>query len=652
MTLSRPLAGDEGELALVVGGMDVTAVSDRTDSSIAYRPTALPLPEGRTELVLYRRSGTRWAEIRRVSVRVAQAVTGQHGPFSESATVGNKGQVAEGRSAGVPAPDRRVFQDFVLNGGLHSSSENGGWTFTTQSNYVGVTRRQEALGFSTRGNAAPLLDLSDYSVGLRSSNATLSVGSVTFGASRHLASGFAARGGTLNVVEGGTSLVVGAMSGSSQVGWSDFTGLDRPTDRVFGATLGQEMVASHPGSLRVDVTILDGSKQPRPSFTQSAVVDAEQSAGGSVQLTAALPNQRARLTTGYTRSRFENPSNDPQLLGDTTLKRPQPATRGARFVEGSVVALQDLATPLGGPANVTIGFHDERVDPLFGSVGAQPNADHQQDGADATVSLGAISGQLSQSWTRDNLGNVQSVLTTRGASTTASLAVPVAALGGARLQQHAALFPMLAFTFNQTRQVGDGTPVNGAFRPTDLPDQVNSVGDATATWQAGTTRLSFHANAATQDNRQPTRENADFDSGVLGVSVGRALGTRGDVSLDVGNEYQTARERDETTRTKRVTMNGSYRPRTTFNVIAAFSVIDVRAPAGTTTVNTEQHLELSQGFNLWPAPAGEPQRGQLFLRFARTGSLVPNIAATGVVAQAASDRAQWTVATGVNVRLF
>jgi len=651
LALSRPLTSGEGELALVVGGVDVTAVSERTDSTIAYRPSAVPLPEGDGEIVLYRRAGTRWAEIRRMSVRVAQAAAG-NGVFSQSATLGNKGQVAEGRSAGAPAPDRRTFQDFVLNAGLRSTGESGGWTLSTQSNYVGVTRRQEALGFAARGNSAPLLDLSDYSIGLRSATTALSVGSVTFGTSRHLANSFAARGSTLNVSQGSTSLTLGAMSGSPQTGWSDVSGLERPTDRIFGAALGQELFAAHPGSLRFDMTVLDGWKQPRTSFAQGAVVDAERSAGGSVQLTAALPNQRARLTSGYTRSRFENPAADPQLLGDTAVKRPQPATRGARFVEGSAVVLQNAPTPLGGPANLTLGFRDERVDPLFRSVAAQTAADHQQDGADATVSLGAISGQISQNWTRDNLGRVQSVLTTRGNATTASLAIPVAAVGGARFQKYATLLPTLSFTFNQTRQAADGTPVNGAFRPTDLPDQVNSIGDATATWQAGTTRLALHVNAANQDNRQPTRENADFDSGVLGLSIGRALGTRGDVSLDLGNEYQTARERDETTRTKRVTMNASFRPRTTFSVLAAFSVTDVKAPAGATSVNTEQHLEFSQGFNLWSAPAGDPQRGQLFVRFARTGSLAPSLAATGVVAPAALGRAQWTVATGLNLRLF
>ena len=173
LALSRPLTSEEGELALVVSGMDVTAVSERTDSTIAYQPSAVPLPEGDAEVVLYLRAGTRWAEIRRMSVRVAQAAAG-NSVFSQSATLGNKGQVAEGRSAGVPAPDRRTFQDFVLNAGLRSTRESGGWTLATQSNYVGVSRRQEALGFAARGNSAPLLDLSDYSIGLRSATTALS----------------------------------------------------------------------------------------------------------------------------------------------------------------------------------------------------------------------------------------------------------------------------------------------------------------------------------------------------------------------------------------------------------------------------------------------------------------------------------------------
>jgi len=649
--LNRPLAANEGELALIVGGVDVTAVSERSASRIVYRPTVVSLPPGETEVVLFSRAGGRWSEIKRVTLRVLQAANSS--PFSaeKSATVGNKGQIAEGRTSGVPVPDRRTFQDFVLNAGLRSSQVRGGWTLATQSNYVGVTRRQDALRFGVRGDRAPMLDLSDYVVGVHSSDMALNLGHVTFGNSRHLANNFAARGSTLNLTHGATTLAVGALAGSAQVGWNDPIGLERATDRVFGASIGHEILTAHPGALRLDLNLLHGAKLPQSSFTQSAVVDAEESGGGSMQLSASLPNQRLRLTGGYTRSRFENPARDGQLLGGVVTRRPAPATRNARFVEASVVVLQNAGVPLAGPANLTIGFRDERVDPLFRSVAAQTAADRQQDAADATISLGAITAQLSQGWNRDNLDRVQSILTTLGTISTATIAVPVAQVTG--VHSHATLLPVFTIALNRTHQFADGVPVNGAFRQSDLPDQVSSIGDIAAQWQIGQMRLSLRANQANQDNRQDARQNADFDSGVRAISVGVPFGTIGDVAIDAGDEFQTARERDETTRVRRLTLNGSLHPRATTNLLGAFSILRNRPPSGVAILNSEQHVELSQGFSLWPeASGGVAQRGQVFVRYARTGSLLPDVSVLGLTNPAFVHRVQWTIASGLNLRLF
>lgn len=649
LSLNRPLAADEGELGLIVAGVDVTAVSERNASRIAYRPTVISLPAGETEVVLFRRAGGSWSEIKRFTLKVFQAASASPSVAEKSATVGNKGQIAEGRTTSVPVPDRRTFQDFVLNAGLRSSQALDGWSFTTQSNYVGVTRRQEALRFAVRGDRAPMLDLSDYAIGIRSSSVAMNLGHVTFGNSRHLANNFAARGSTLTFTQGATTVSVGAQAGSAQVGWSDPIGLERPTDRVFGASIGQELLAAHPGALRVDLNLLNGSKLPQSAFTQSAIVDAERSEGGSMQLSAALPNQRLRLVGGLTRSRFDNPARDAQLLGSVVTRRPVPVTRNARFVEASAVVLQNASVPLAGPANLTIGFRDEHVDPLFRSVAAQTVADREQDAADATISLGAITAQISQGWTRDNLDRVPSILTTLGTISTATIALPIAQVIG--VHSHATLLPVFTVALNRTHQFVDGVPVNGAFRPTDLPDQVSSIGDIAAQWQIGQMRLSLRANQANQDNRQDTRQNADFDSGVRAISIGAPFGTKGDVSIDAGDEFQTARERDETTRVRRFTVNGAFHPRATTNLLAALSLLRNRPPTGAATFNTEQHLELAQGISLWPEGTGA-QRGQIFLRYARTGSLLPDVSVLGLTNPAFVHRAQWTIATGLNLRLF
>ena len=647
--LSRPLSDGEGELVLVVDDVDVTALSERTASRITYRPTTPVHPTATSEVVLYRRIGGTWNEIRRFSVRAAQAVHLPGLGTIQSATVGNKGQIAEGRSTGLPTPDRRTFQDFILNAGLRSSTEGPGWAFTTQSNYVGVTRREDALRFGVRGRDAPVFDLADYVVGLRARNATLSLGHVSFGTSRHLVNGFTARGTTVGWTRGATALTVGALSGTSQVGWSDPIGIERASNRLFGASLGQEMIASHPGSLRLEATYLDGSKLPQASFTQGAIVDAEQSAGGTLQLSGALPNQRLRFSSGYTRSRFENPARDAELLGSGGVPRPEPVTRGALFVEGSAALLQNAHTPLGAgvPTSLTIGARHERVDPLFRSVAATTAADRQESAADATVSLGAVVAQFGRLWNHDNIGRVASVLTTNGHGATASLAIPIGSIGDAR--RHQAWVPTLTMAHNRTRQFATGLPSNGAFRDQDLPNQLSVNSDVAALWQAGRVRLTLRANRSSQDNRQPLREAADFAAGVNAVAIGTNLGSRGDVGIDLGDEFQIARERNETTHVRRATLNGSYRPWAATNVLGAFSLLHTRPPAGVSTVNSDQRIELSQNLNLWSGPGAS--RGQLFARYARTTSMLPDFNSLLTSAPRLNQR-QWTLASGLNLRLF
>jgi hypothetical protein len=102
---------------------------------------------------------------------------------------------------------------------------------------------------------------------------------------------------------------------------------------------------------------------------------------------------------------------------------------------------------------------------------------------------------------------------------------------------------------------------------------------------------------------------------------------------------------------RRFSLNGSFHPWTTTNVLATFSLLRNHPATGAAALNSEQHFELSQGISLWPAAAGA-QRGQLFVRYARTGSLLPDVSVLGVTSPALVHRAQWTIASGLNLRLF
>ena len=106
-TLSRALAATDGDLAMLIGGMDVTAFMERVGQRLIYRPTVARLPAGATEITVYQKRGAQWTELRRVAVKVLTAAGFTQIAFLPTTTLGNKGQLAEGRSVGIPEPASR-----------------------------------------------------------------------------------------------------------------------------------------------------------------------------------------------------------------------------------------------------------------------------------------------------------------------------------------------------------------------------------------------------------------------------------------------------------------------------------------------------------------------------------------------------------------
>ena len=190
-------------------------------------------------------------------------------------SLSSKGQLAEGHSGVQVAPQPATYQDVGFSGGLQSTHERGGWTFRTQSNYLGASRRQDALRFGIRQDAAPKVDLADYLVQLQRGPATLSLGHVTEGANRHLINAFASRGVEMRVGGSAASVALAAMNGSSVLGWDNITGLDDGNLAWRRGRSTSSCVPRRPGALHIDATLLRGSLLPRrrwrraPSWTPS-----------------------------------------------------------------------------------------------------------------------------------------------------------------------------------------------------------------------------------------------------------------------------------------------------------------------------------------------------------------------------------------------
>lgn len=649
LALSRPLSELDGRVAIVMGATDVTALFERSGSTLRYRPRTLRLPAGESEIVVYLVKRGTWSESARLPIKVLTAAGFSSVEVKPSVSFSNKGQLAEGHSGLQPPPNPATYQDLGFSGGLQTTHEREGWRFHTTSNYVGTTRRQEALRYNVRQDRAPRIDLSDYAVQLERGPVSLALGHVSEGSNRYLINSFASRGAEGRVAGRRVGLTLAALNGSSIVGWNNFTGLENSDHRIQSGAFNLELLPSRPGALHVDATFVNGSLLPQTSFTQAAVVDAERSTGAGIQFSAATPSQRLRVAGGVSRSRFNNPAKDPAIGGDTTIVPVSEERRGAYFVEANAALLQNAAVAGRFGTTLTATYRREQVDPMYRGVAARPQADRAQDSYELAGNIGVVSLQVSHSRDHDNLDDIPSILKTLNRISAVQVSAPFAGLFG--VQHGASLLPTINYGLNRVHQFGAGIPANSEFAASHVPNQVNDLHNGAAAWQIGRWRLQYRYNQNLQDNRQTGREHADF----FGVSntVALDVGVRSnlDVGYEGGTEHQTNREAAQTNRVRRAGGSVTWRP-TSLTTITGFSSINVTRddPLTSHVTGTEFRLELAQGFNVWRNPAGGGTRGQFFVRYATTSGVDWSFPRNAALSR--SERGGWTLNSGMSLRLY
>jgi hypothetical protein len=392
-----------------------------------------------------------------------------------------------------------------------------------------------------------------------------------------------------------------------------------------------------------------GSLRPQTSFTQGGVVDAERSTGTGIQLAAATPSQRLRLAAGVSRSRFDNPARDAELLGDPTVVAVRTERRTALYVEANAGLLQNFALPHLFSTTLTATYRLERVDPMYRSVAATTQADRLQDSYELTGNVGVLAVQLLRGRDHDNLDDIPSILRTFNRITTANVSLPLAAL--LRVGSGSALYPVLTYGFNRVHQYGAGIPLDADFSASHVPDQSTDVHNGSAAWQLGRWRVQYRVNQSNQDNRQPGRERADLFAVSSTLAVDVSARANLDVGLEGGAEHQTGRETAETNRVRRAGGTVTWRatPLTTVTAFASNNVMRTD-PLTTNASNWDMRLELARGFDLWRLPDGKGTRGQLFLRYANTtGDLRTYPLGLDLTRER---RGAWTLTSGLTFRLY
>ena len=295
---------------------------------------------------------------------------------------------------------------------------------------------------------------------------------------------------------------------------------------------------------------------------------------------------------------------------------------------------------------VGVTLRHERVDPLYRSVGAYVQADQQSNGLDVTGSLGALSLQGSLSNARDNLGEISSILTSATRSRGLNAALPLAALF--RAGPGAWYLPALNWSWQYTRQFGEGLPVNGDFSESHVPDQRSTNVSASLAWSKGSWNLAYRWNQSYQDNRQAGREQADFRGIVHGLSLGLMPAPEFSANVDVSVERQKSFEAGTTQRLERLGGGLQWQITRTTAIVGSLSQSWGLDPfSDQRTRNTEYQLELSQGFNVY-RKVDYGSQGRLFVRYARSRAALLAVDASSFLAP----RITWTLNAGASFRLY
>ena len=572
LDLNRKLLLGEGRLAIFVNETDVTAFLDNDALSLRYTPKFLPFLPGENKITVYLiRPGENWRMLGEFPFRVRDGLRSDAGEtanagrggdstsddqkrfeFTPNVAVNVKGQK---RMLTVPmetAPERDPYGDTDGQGSVQLKISRRGWTLNNKFDFVGVGIQKNALRFGELQTDAPKVDLSSYLIELTKDRFVVRLGHVSFGSNRHLINSFSSRGVTVTVPVGkNIDLTFLAANGTSIVGYDNFLGVTRRNHNVLGVTFAREFFDKRPGALRLEVTGIRGSLLPLSNFNQREVNDAESSIGLGFRAAGNAFNERLRYEAGITGSRFHNPS-DSKIEQGNTLTPARANTRGARYGEISFDFLDGFKVWNDRKLKVTGTFRHEEVEPLFRSIVAAGQADRRQNHFEISATLGDLSFAYANLGDNDNLERIASIL--RSITRRNNLVFGVALSSLFTSATPIKWLPRVSYSHERVHQYGSAFPNGGLFTSaSQIPDQESRSRALSAQWQLGEKlNFAFRYNHAFQDNRQPGRELADFESSVNGVSIGTNPFQSLNISFEVTRESQRAFEQPRVDRNFRI----------------------------------------------------------------------------------------------------
>lgn len=219
----------------------------------------------------------------------------------------------------------------------------------------------------------------------------------------------------------------------------------------------------------------------------------------------------------------------------------KPVTKTAFYADVSYDLLKDVKLIGDRTVSLTLNAHHERIDPQFQTVGATVTADQLRTVIGMNASIAGATVQFQQEWSEDNLANVPTILKTKTRNTSLNVNIPLQTVLGSSSR----FLPTLSYSYQRVQQVGANTPIPelSSFDPTEIPNQINQQHQASIQWTFDELSLGYTFASSFQDNRQLSRENADFFNLSHQVSLNWQPSSR--FQLTVGYSVASAESKEE-----------------------------------------------------------------------------------------------------------
>ena len=527
-----------GRLRFFVDEMEITLLLQRVAPGVYRYPGASwPLPAGLHDLKLYRQNGREWELLDETELRILSSGGFEEASWTPRADVSATGRDERNDSTDVGNETLQQRQ-LALESGLETVHRRGDWQIDSNWQWVGSSSPEQSLRYDELEQDAPRLDLSEYRIDLRRRAWAAAIGHQQRGGNPLLIDQFSNRGvGLAWNSRQGAALELAVQAARPLVGWSNPLGLsDANKDRILSLGLSQPLpdLAGIPVVLRLD--LLSARRVADPGFDEAAVTDLARSRGAGIGLRIGDESQRWSLRIDYARSRHENPPEDFEqdfVEQPTTLvSKDEARSIGLRY------RLLDDLSGESGDSSLDLLLDWRRIDPFYQSIAAEitPNEDRKALGLEGRWRRLAWQAELARS--EDNLDELPNVLKTLTREQRISASLDLTGENG----EGGWLPSRLNLEWSRQHQFGDNLPVG--FDPdSHIPDQVDEQQGLDLEWSMSASSLQLRLAHSTQDNRQPGRDQADFENREIGLSMNAAI--RENLSLQLAWAQVKAEELEQ-----------------------------------------------------------------------------------------------------------